>query len=241
MSPRNGKLIQIASGLNTLRSQKIEVIEIVTGTRFHSVTHRPTPQPHGVFIVDFADRAQSQNQLVQSLETIVTGNGINDGLLSLYKPNSTETDPVRPVLALEVEPGPFFLLNRIEPLSQIAKELQSRDALRKTVGINADLSHLRLVGIFPEVLSQPKYQHILHQITHIHLSGIFPRGHVGDVPPLEFQTPDEHLEMLEVIDEYFPKGNFSRLDRPLISLEYEAVRDTAIWKEAIDQTLDQIL
>lgn len=84
-------------------------------------------------------------------------------------------------LALQLEPGPLFVINELDSFSHIARRIDEYGSpnVKRHVGFNIDIAHCVLAGIEPDELFQRN--EITKRICHFHISdhGI---GHFGDAP-----------------------------------------------------------
>jgi sugar phosphate isomerase/epimerase len=82
-------------------------------------------------------------------------------------------------LALEIEPGPLFVLNSIHSVRRVADRIRSEKDLNQVVGFNIDIAHCILAGIQPlDIFDRGIVE---DRVCHFHISdhGI---GHFGDAP-----------------------------------------------------------
>lgn len=87
-----------------------------------------------------------------------------------------------PCLALELEPGPYFVLRDQATLERIAKGFPLPGNNEFRIGFNVDLAHWRIAKIDSLVT---ECELMTTHIVHAHLSGHHPRAHFGDCVPTE--------------------------------------------------------
>ncbi|MEM9368725.1 MAG: TIM barrel protein, partial [Planctomycetota bacterium] len=86
-------------------------------------------------------------------------------------------------LALELEPGPIYLLRNQETLEKLAAKIDSYDCqlVRSYVGFNLDVAHWWLADkITAKWLDEDASEQLRSRIYHSHISGHSHRGHFGD-------------------------------------------------------------
>lgn len=88
-----------------------------------------------------------------------------------------------PTIALELEPGPFFVLRDFETLCQLAERIDRNKLLYDKVGFNMDISHWRIAGIGIQEIRE--HVAVADRIVHAHISGHHPHAHFGDSIPTE--------------------------------------------------------
>jgi sugar phosphate isomerase/epimerase len=157
-------------------------------------------------------------------------------------------------LALELEPGPLFVLHDMDSLVDVAQRIENSTsaALKRRVGFNIDIAHCILAGIDPDALFANNS--IADRICHFHISdhGI---GHFGDAPLGDCGfgrwslTPDDRLALLRPwirhAVQYAQKrptdgsGDAPRFSG-LISLELEAAQSPEMVERSAS-ILDQLL
>ena len=71
-------------------------------------------------------------------------------------------------IALELEPGPLFILRDLDTLSRFAKQHLCTEPLRSAIGYNLDVGHWILSGATPEKVKA--YPEITERICHGHIS-----------------------------------------------------------------------
>jgi class 3 adenylate cyclase len=148
-----------------------------------------------------------------------------------------------PLLALELEPGPGFLLNSIDAYREVKTALQTRQrqgvsgaaAALECVGLNLDVAHAFLLGLDAEEIEKE----FLHDIVHMHLSdhaGHAGRGgvHAADLPPRTFHVYKGEFEPWIALAKNLTakSARFSKV----IAIELEACMDRAVVATALNTT-----
>jgi sugar phosphate isomerase/epimerase len=157
-------LIKLANELQDL-DQPCRIIEIVAGSLFEgtwrgirtgSNIHR---KDRIVYVANIMSREQAINNFISNLKSI------SEFLNSTVK------------LAIELEPGPSFVLNTWESLQYLCKKLDD-EANLSHVGLNLDVAHWTLAKITPEMVRNCK--EVKKRIFHGHISD-HSNGHFSDV------------------------------------------------------------
>jgi sugar phosphate isomerase/epimerase len=166
-------LVHLARALRKIRNDKKEnlnpvvVIELVAGTRVEGVARCIDPDDglcrKHVYFARQRTREQGIKCLCNNLRSVVDKVQLRRG--------------EKLALALELEPGPLFLLNDLPSMRMMAKELD-RQELSSIVGFNLDIAHFSLARVTPDELM--KDNELLDRITHVHISD-HGQGHFGDV------------------------------------------------------------
>ena len=210
-------LFRIADKLQA--DQPRTVVQIVVGNvidRFHVDDSQDAPR----FTVSARDRDALTrvvlNRLSNCLKKIQVGFGI-------------ELDRLK--VALEVEPGPLYLLRNKESLDAFAKAIKGHrcEYVKKCIGFNLDIAHWCLCGDLKCNEELPDY--IRERIFGAHISGHSPRGHFGDwglwqlalraqVNDIAKDQLDAYLGWLKLLANEDKTPNASRY----VSIELEAAK-----------------
>lgn len=129
-----------------------------------------------------------------------------------------------PQIALELEPGPLFLLNDTRQLESFAGDIATADPrVAAKVGFNLDIAHWWLEGIGPEYLRE--HPVVAERIIHAHIAGHSKRGHFGDVSLSAMQARDagDFKQWLRYLRDE-TGDRFSGY----VSVEYEAARSAEV-------------
>jgi len=141
--------------------------------------------------------------------------------------------PVR--LALELEPGPYFVLPDEAALRQIAGRLKGDRVLHSRVGFNLDIAHWRLAKV---PVPSDSDTTLKERVVHAHLSGHHRRAHFGDIPPLDLNAAsdfDPWLDLLEGIALSTQAREASPGFSGYVSLEAEAAKNVEIVQQSVRQ------
>lgn len=147
-------------------------------------------------------------------------------------------------LALEIEPGPLFVLNSRDAVKAAAQRIANAKELSGVVGINVDIAHCILAGLTPEDIFDRDV--VENRICHFHISdhGL---GHFGDAPIGDCGFGEwcrDRLGRLKLLREWVRKASeFTEKRGPdsgrppfsgVISVELEAARDTYQVQRSVD-------
>jgi sugar phosphate isomerase/epimerase len=202
----------------------VRVVELVAGSRIDRLWtgKNPTKTDEDQYFVQLFEPGLACNQMVSSLKTILETCLAQDPEFNL-------------MLGLELEPGPYFTLDCAAALERFAQALAGDDVLAPRVGFNLDVSHFRLARISPDWVRNTSA--IRQRVTHVHLSGTHPRGHLGDAGPLDVNVDADFEPWIRLIHEIASETRSQREPRfsGHVSLELEAARDEEAVKRAIEQ------
>lgn len=136
-------------------------------------------------------------------------------------------------IAVELEPGPLFLLNGPRALIEFCSVLDrsTSNDVKRRVGLNLDIPHWMLARITPEWLRE--HSGVEQRIFHAHVSGHSQRAHFGD---FSLRHVDDSAagharswlaELKRLAASPDAAGNFSGF----VSLEFEVPPDPdAVWQ-----------
>lgn len=209
-------LLKLVGAMREFPRMPVNVIEVVAGSRLHS--HRVKAKGeeiHGLrgsrtrrqVVADVASVEKGVGQLLRALSSVV--DVIPDGTF----------------IAVEMEPGPIFVLGEWDSLRLFRNRLVADfPHLLKHVLFNVDVSHWRLAGITVKQLEEDAVEWQQHSIAaligHIHLSDCG-KGHLCDVLPGTGSESDELMgwlgAVIDLMDKYAVKG----VRRRRISWEFE--------------------
>lgn len=165
------------------------VVEVVAGSKREDIT------VHNKDIsVELIDDLEGQQRVLATL---------NKALIRASSPLKQQRMSVLDArIAIELEPGPLFLLRDLQTLRQFAEGIrQSNSLVRDCVGLNLDIAHWRLAGIPPEVIDLRAHEvfceAIAERIFHSHIAGHHQHGHFGDAPLLDMNSRSEYLPWLK--------------------------------------------
>lgn len=224
-------LLKLAHQIDALSIRETpRFVEIVAGSLFRSVRKEErTTHPTSGYFVGLHKPESLRRDLLEALEKVVS-----------------DTPRIRTPLAIECEPGQYFLVQDWTSLKDIAYELDANKTLRSRVGINLDVSHFKLAGIDPTWIRHD--QKVRDRIVHAHLSGSHRCSHFGDLPPLGLM--DEAESQADFVRrEYEPWIDLLRTiagdvrDNGLpfsghVSLELEAAKCVGDVRNGLEQLID---
>jgi sugar phosphate isomerase/epimerase len=194
-----------------VRGHPVNTIELVSGSRIKSISREP-----GSASTCFVHR------LTQSTAMSLLISRLKEVAAYAYRPT-----PV--FLAVELEPGPLFILSSPNSVTRFCKLIDdSKDeALKRCVGLNLDIPHWHfLAGILPEWLEAPENKAVYRRIAHAHICDHH-IGHFCDLVPMTFNSKGTFLRWFSFLhqlsSEKRPVGlpKFSRF----VSCEMEACTD----------------
>ena len=137
-------------------------------------------------------------------------------------------------IAMELEPGPLFLLRDRETLTDFCDAVDDHpsQAVRERVGLNLDIAHWCLADITTEWIQDKPT--IKSKIFHSHISGHSRRGHFGDfsLEQLDDELKKDYKQWLRFLAKDLDalKG-FSGTT----SVEYEVSKNTDMVSESVEE------
>ena len=169
-------LVRLAGAIQE-RGHPCRILELVAGSLIDGVWPAKERNDGSVYVGNILDRDKAI-----------------EGLLVMLKPIAEEAAKRKIVLALELEPGPNFILNDIKALDKLCRSLSNNEntVLSSNIGLNLDVAHWSLAGItLSSLLSGLKTQRsgsdvevdfdgIVNRVVHSHFSDHGP-GHFADV------------------------------------------------------------
>lgn len=202
-------LIQLAGALRRQGHPDLSTIEIVAGSLIRGVC--PVPQakgktPRTAYVASRdVDDDRTLDTLCASLEAV-----------------ADEATGLR--LAVELEPGPLYMLRDIETLKEFCKRLKA-PALCGVVGLNLDCAHWAMAGISPAQVRANL--DIFNRIVHCHISD-HADGHFGDLVIGDYHAnPRDFYEWVRLARELMerPRPDGYPSFSGFASVELEAVKD----------------
>jgi sugar phosphate isomerase/epimerase len=147
-------------------------------------------------------------------------------------------------LALELEPGPLFVLNSLDALKWCHRALEKQGIL-PFVGFNLDIAHWHLAGIRPSDLENE--EELCRQIVHAHISDQS-KGHFGDlvIGRVGFEAGGDKLavfrQWLRFLSSVWarPRPEGAPKKTHFVSVELEVCEDIEAVKESLE-ILDALL
>ena len=176
------------------------VVEFVGGSRTRGLTKRVRRIKHGEGIWE-DDRYR-----VGVLSSSELRSSIQD-LIKRLEPVAVEAEERGILLALELEPGPFFLINSASALDLFCQELNSGSAQswKNAIGLNLDVAHWAFLSKHPmpdspklDLSWLEKREYVLNRIVHAHISDQS-IGHLGDLHLTAVHQDADFAPWLELI------------------------------------------
>lgn len=204
--------------------RRIRTIECVAGSRIDEVFSCMTASTYPRLIARTVSDEEARRRLFRNLKAAGSG-----GLYRKLRERGIS-------LAIELEPGPLFVLRDTTTLASICNELEFEkdEDIRGVVGVNLDITHWRFARIDPQVMLQAGGVQavIARRIAHCHMSGHHATAHFGDrqLLPKDQWAFDQWREVLyhrqsiakAARGQLKSKLSPDPLYSGLISLEYEA-------------------
>ncbi len=202
------------------------IVELVTGSVMQGILFRD----------DVEERGRKYFVRQHSREVITDRLFDNLGLALHSAPEGSD----EVVLAMELEPGPCFLLNNWDSLEMFIRKLKGRAALDDRVGFNMDIGHWRVAKITAQRVND--HPDVKQRIIHAHLSAHHRCAHFGDAPLIDHdKTPDGNgdvelmpwLHLLRSV--YEGKGSPETTELACsyhVSLELEATKSIEFVKDS---------
>ncbi|MCG8652365.1 MAG: sugar phosphate isomerase/epimerase [Pirellulales bacterium] len=214
-------LIRFAQELQNL-DHPTRIVEVVAGSRVDGVridSQMKGDQKKTKYFVELLAEEEARNRLVGALRSAVDAT-----------PGLTGNPSV--CLALELEPGPYFVLRNWDTVCALADRLNGDEALRNIVGFNLDIAHWRLANIHHYQINRNDL--VKNRIVHSHIAGHHRCAHFGDIPPLDIQSCKEFRPWINLLRE-ISKDSGNRVPgfSSFVSLELEAGKNSQIVKKAI--------
>jgi len=172
------------------------IIELAAGTRAHGLATHPKDSSGAVFSVIMNPATRYEKSIAQLL-----------GRLDSIAQEALKRGRI--LLALQLEPGPIFLLNGAIQLDLLCKQIDENGskALKKVVGLNLDIAHWAFLN---NSTSESETQlsvdwlrrnpHVLSRIIHAHICD-HGNGHMGDLYLEAVNAKDKFEPWLQILSE----------------------------------------
>jgi sugar phosphate isomerase/epimerase len=220
-------LVELAAELRP-SPREVFTIEVVCGSRIDSTSLRygtlPDQSPQDPCIsADVKDPPETVlREFLSRLEPIVDTCKCVPGIQ----------------LALELEPGPLFVLNNKERLTQLCQLLDGDfQKFSPFIGLNLDVAHWAfLAGITPDWLNAPENAAVRNRIAHAHICD-HSNGHFADNVFASINREEDFdgwLQILACLPHEQRPPDYPTFDG-LISIEMEACKDKAFLDETINR------
>ena len=197
------------------------VIEIVAGSRVQRIIRSsglPTSFTHiaspNIFYAQVIAADVGRQRVIEAVNHAFDIAG-RKGWPSDFTPESLR-------VALELEPGPWFLLRDETSLSEFAKDISASGGFANSgLGFNLDIAHWYMAGIDPKFVRDN--EPIRNRIRHAHISGHSRRGHIGDFSLEQISGKPEETAFRDWLDLLASlKPDYDVDWSNTVSLEYEA-------------------
>ena len=216
-------LVYLARVAETLANQSMRqqrpVVEIVSGSRttgvwpaskFEGSCVEATDGWTGELLGSYMQSSEDAlGHLMQNLTLVVKQ------LQGVYN--------INPLFALELEPGPLYVIREWDTLCRAAVLIEESPLLSPHVGFNLDVGHWRMAGVSTKDVRENDA--VFRRIAHAHISGHDQRAHFGDLMPFwRDYEKEKYLPWLDLLCDRSveDKGEFGFSG--YISLEMEAAK-----------------
>lgn len=209
-------LLRLSSHLNNY-GQNIGTIELVGGTLANDIQWLGKRSAGDNFITA-GKRSHAHIHLALFNSLFELGHDLSDS-------------PVR--LAFEMEPGPLFVFNDIQPLVDLVKEFENWEARglpENRLGINLDIGHMLIAGRSVGELP-PRVQ---RRIVHAHISD-HSKGHLSDAVVASVRSPEVFQSWLRFLQERLADSDGLKYSG-LVSVELEC----ACCKTCVEKSVDTV-
>ncbi len=217
--------LRLAAILNRDFKHRIAALEAVTGSRIRILEKTEDADP-----LSESDKG-SQHTIALDRPEVVRERLIGS-LADAW--SQLDGDPLKefaPPVALELEPGPCFLLQDEHSLTELAGLLDGTPTLNGLVGFNLDIAHFRIANVSLDAVCG--VHSIRDRILHAHVSGHHRCAHFGD-GVIEADDEGEIRRWLKFLTELWSAADRERRTSKglaqfsgYVSLELEATRCAA--------------
>jgi len=218
-------LVRLAGRLRR-RGHPLKTVEVVSGSLAAGIFPGVwTPTGERVYVANRLKPAEGRKRLLRALASV-----------------AKTARKARVVLSVELEPGPFAVLNGWETLLPFCRQVQRHRRLREVIGLNLDVAHWVLAGIGPDLApangqarpTDKERKIIRDRIAHAHISD-HGRGHMADAAVLSLKNPEDVKPWLDLLADI--RAERSRGDglpyEGSISIEMEACRALEMIKDSV--------
>lgn len=232
-------LIRLAGHLRK-DGHPLKTIEIVAGTLVDGIWH-------GRSLIE-KDPKEAEAYIANRMSEVLARHNLQAALVSL----AAEIQNAEVQIALELEPGPLYLLRDWKTLVAMSDMLDADPILSPLVGLNLDIAHWTLAGLSGIMLggSEPtesafekqersefesQVERIRRRVVHAHISD-HGRGHFGDVRVCDITEDHKFgrwLKLLQEIADTPRDVGHPSFDR-MLSIELEAVKRPKMVAESLE-------
>ena len=221
-------MIKLARCLQREFDQPVNTIELVAGSRIDGLwpgQHAERDQPS--FFASRMSQEAGFGRLLSALGKALSATGPHDG------------EPL--YLAIELEPGPLYLLRDWATLRRLVHEIRCAPDLEQhqhMVCVNLDVAHWRVAKIDPDaVLASGQ---VCERIVHAHLAGHHANAHFGDCPLGTHVGPEidaTTLRWVRTLRRIAAARRGADFPGLYVSLEYEAALNAQLVRASMDELL----
>lgn len=185
-------------------------------------------------------RAQTGSRLLPSFQAnILRGTEpcrrLLTGLRAALEPLSDQLRQYRLVVAMELEPGPLYLLRDWTSLDVFCEHVRQDPILYNIVGLNLDIAHwIMAPGVTPEKVRNTP--HVMSRIVHAHCSGHHGKGHFGDICLFDLNGPEAFIPYIDLLQDIADER--TEADLPFsryVSIEFEAAPSPDLVRTSVEQ------
>jgi hypothetical protein len=200
-----------------------EFVELVSGNRLEGIWQgQEKLSSQYIYVAKKADFEARVKMLLRRLEPVV----------ALSKSLAKAKGRSRPIrLAMELEPGPLYLLNEDFPCIQRLCSMidQSSQEIQDLIGLNLDIAHWAFLGgISIEAAASDV---IKKHIVHAHISDLR-KGHFQDCVVASLHSPDEYAPWIKLLSSLDGSSKYSGF----ISCELECAKDQTYIDDSVAET-----
>ncbi|PWU14406.1 MAG: hypothetical protein C5B50_17670 [Verrucomicrobia bacterium] len=170
------------------KGHRVRTVEMVGGSLIGGVWLGYKDGPDGaenMYVANIETRRAGLRRLVKRLVPIAEEACRCESYVS-SKRKRLRTEAI--TLALEMEPGPLFILGDLGQLREFVRMVEEDPVLTKVVGLNLDIPHWGILGRIPveQVRADPRlFQRIVHAHISDHAQGHFGDNVLGAINPLD--------------------------------------------------------
>lgn len=142
-----------------------------------------------------------------------------------------EARKAKVILALELEPGPLYVLGNMADLETTCQYISMNDRLKDVVGVNLDIAHWAfLENVAPEKVPEL----VRDRIVHAHISDHAPGGHFGDSELFTFHEVAIFEKWICFLENIFLRNDRNALPYSgFVSTEMEVAANTSMVASAV--------
>jgi len=219
-----GFLVEFARALKRQGHRELRTIELVTGSRIGGIW----PWRSDRYVATRMDADEACRRMLSILTRVVSR-------FTLRR----DQDPV--FLALELEPGPMYLLRDWRSLVELCREIGKDPMLSRFVGVNLDIAHWRLARDIAPAQVWDTLE-VRNRIVHAHFAGHHRCSHLGDIPPNDLNRPEDFRPWIDLLRQI--AADWRAPDLPqfsgFVSLELEAAKDRNLVTESVEKLVSLI-